>query len=180
MTEHLRHFRAWYVKTLESLYPVRDAGIAILMISTPLLERYLRQKNKRTPDDQLNDACMDTLRSIFSVLPDRAAAWRFWQIYRNGFLHQATLSLRTRAGTALPSSELTHDIAQPLAVRADGSFVLQPVLFSRRVVETIEGDFATFVGAGTPAPRLPEVVAYVCASSPGLIVPPITLSTRGG
>jgi hypothetical protein len=52
MDSDRKNFHAWYVKTLESLYPERNAGIAILMISTPLLERYLRQKNGRTPDDQ--------------------------------------------------------------------------------------------------------------------------------
>jgi len=180
MNTDLRRFRAWYVKTLESLYPVRDAGIPVLMISMPLLERYLRQKNRRTPEQLLDDACMDTLHSIFPALPDTPTAWHFWQVYRNGFLHQATLSLRTRGGAALPSGELTHDIAQPIDVKTDGSFVLQPVLFSTRVTETIEADFATFVDAGTPAPKLPKVVAYVGPSAGGAAVPPIMLGTRGG
>jgi hypothetical protein len=83
-----------------------------------------------------------------------------------------------RAGTALPFGELTHDITQPIEVRPDGSFVLQPVLFSSRVTETIEADFAIFAGAGTPAPKLPEVVAYVSGST-GIGIPPITLGTRG-
>jgi len=48
VTNDLKNFRDWYVKTLESLYPERDAGIAVLMISMPLLERYLRQRNSRT------------------------------------------------------------------------------------------------------------------------------------
>jgi hypothetical protein len=44
-----QNFQAWYVNILESLYDNRAAGIAVLMISTPLLERYLRQKNGRSP-----------------------------------------------------------------------------------------------------------------------------------
>ena len=180
MSDDLKHFHAWYLKTLKSLYPVRDAGIPVLMVSMPLLERYLRQKNGRTPEQPLDDACMGTLRGIFPVLPDIASAWRFWQVYRNGFLHQVTLSLRTRAGTALPSSELTHDIAEPIQVRRDGSFVLHPVLFSKLATATIEADFATFVGAGTPAPKLPEVVAYVSPSVSGIPTPNVMLGTKGG
>lgn len=180
MNTDLTNFRAWYVNTLELLYPVRDAGIAVLMVSTPLLERYLRQKNGRTPEQPLDDGCMGTLRRVFPVLPDNATAWRFWQVYRNGLLHQATLSLRTRAGAALPSSELTHDITRPIELRPDGSFVLQPVLFSKRVTDIVEADFAAFAGAGTPAPKLPEVVAYCGRSVAGIAIPPITLSTKGG
>jgi len=48
----------------------------VLMISMPLLERYLRQKNGRTPEQQLDDACMSTLCDIFPVLPDAATGWR--------------------------------------------------------------------------------------------------------
>lgn len=90
------------------------------------------------------------------MLPDIATAWRFWHVYRNGFLHQATLSLRTRAGARLPSSELTHDITEPIQLRPDGGFALQPVLFSKLVTETIEVDFVPFAGTGTPAPKLPK------------------------
>ena len=57
--------------------------------------------------------------------------------------------------------------------------MLQPVLFSKLVIKAIEANLTTFVGAGTPAPKLPEVVAYVSPSA-GITVPPITLGTKGG
>lgn len=178
MEEDRRNFQAWYVDILQSLYATRAAGIAMLMISTPLLERYLRQKNGRTPDQSLDDSCMETLRSIFPTLRDAATAWNFWRIYRNGFLHQATLALKTHGGAQLPAGSLTHDVSAAISVNPDGSFVLHPELFSRQVVMTIEGDFPTFVGTGTPVPRPPQVVAYVCPASSALNTSQIVLSTE--
>jgi hypothetical protein len=95
---------------------------------------------------------MTTFRGVFLALPDDATARHFWNVYRNGFLHQATLSLKTSKGNALPVASLTHDVPVPVTIEADGSFVIQPVLFSRRVVQTIEANFNTFAGVGTPAP----------------------------
>ena len=85
MSTDLHNFRAWYVKTLDSLYPTRDAGIAVLMISMPLLERYLRRKNKIAQEAPLNQSAWDGLKTIFPSLPDPDTARQFWSVYRNGF-----------------------------------------------------------------------------------------------
>jgi hypothetical protein len=45
MSVHLENFRLWFVRVLEGLYQQREAGFAIMMISFPLLDRYLRQKS---------------------------------------------------------------------------------------------------------------------------------------
>ena len=74
----------------------RKHGIAMLMISMPLLERYLRQKSCLGQSDELDDRAMTTLKSIFSVLNDTQTARKLWNVYRNGFLHQATIALKTR------------------------------------------------------------------------------------
>jgi len=161
MDNHLTNFRAWYVKVLEGLYPRRDAGIAILMISFPLLERYLRQANGLNSEQNLDDKCMGTLRVVFPALLDIPTAWNFWRVYRNGFLHQATLSLHARKGVSLPAGSLTHDVASPVTINSDGSLVLHPRLFSQHVVRTIEAEFATFAGSGAAIPQLPQVVAIV-------------------
>jgi hypothetical protein len=177
MDEHLQNFRAWYVSVLQSLYPIRDTGLATMLVSFPLLERYLRQKNRRTPSDKLNPQCMETLRQIFSVLPDAATATKFWSVYRNGLLHRATLSLRTEGGRVLPDS-LTHDISVPVQIEPDGSFVVHPKLFSEIVVRTIEADFQTFAGTGSPGHGLPKVVQTF--PLPQGVVPTTTvLHTKG-
>ena len=152
---NIENFKAWYVDVLDSLYPRRDAGIAVLMISLPLLERYLRRKHGVRPNDTMTDAAMDGLRGLFPALPSVAEARAFWNVYRNGFLHQATVSTSTRGGAALPDGWLTHDIAEPVRVERDGSFTVHPVLFSQVVVDAISADFSTFEAV---APVLPQVV----------------------
>lgn len=157
MSSELENFRAWYVGVLDTLYPNREGGIAVFMISLPLAERYLRQKNQLGPEMMLNDAFMDSFRAVFPVLQDVQAARSFWNVYRNGFLHQATLSMHTRGGAALPGGWLTHDMADPIQIRNDGSFCVHPVLFSKRIVSEIEADFAVFAGVTAGAPPLPVV-----------------------
>ncbi len=117
MDTDLKNFRAWYAQILEKLYPDPNAGMAVLMLSMPLLERYLRNKVGCAPGQDLNDAWHDGLLRIFPVLTDRATARKFWSVFRHGFLHQVTLSLKTRRGRLpLPAGELTHDIDPPIRV----------------------------------------------------------------
>lgn len=162
-TQDATNFKTWYTDTLTLMYPRRESGLAVFLISLPLLERYLRQKNKVPPTDDLSDACMTTLRGIFGSLRDNLVARRFWSVYRNGFLHQATLSWETRRGTALPIGRLTHDCTAAVLVAADGTFLVNPVLFSQQVVATIESDFATFEDAtvGLPLPAVQQQAAPV-------------------
>jgi hypothetical protein len=175
MDEELQNFRAWYASVLASLYPNRDAGIAVLMISLALLERYLRQKTLRTPADNVDEACMRELCAIFPVLGTVDVARHFWDIYRNGFLHQVTLSRQKPSGKALPDGSLTHDIAEAIKLEPDGSLCVHPVLFSKQVVDTIERDFAAFAGPGAGAPALPKV-----ERRDPVTIPSSYLGTRGG
>src|SRR3990172_4885289 len=92
MDIHRTNFVAWYQATLDLLYPHRDAGFAILLIAFPLLERYLRQKTGLTSDQNLSNAFFDELTQLFPTLKSNATARNFWQIYRNGLLHEITLS----------------------------------------------------------------------------------------
>jgi hypothetical protein len=170
-----KNFKDWYVDVLELLYPNHNAGIAVFMISLPLLERYLRQKNGRAPADGLNDACHSDLRVIFPSLPNVATARQFWSVYRDGFLHQATLSLHTRSGAGLPVGWLSHDIAIAIELRADGSFVVQPELFSKQVIRTIQSNFGVFASVGAGAPPLPVVQKI-----DPITIPSTHIGTRGG
>jgi len=122
MKDAASNFKAWYVDVLDVLYKIEGAGIPVLMISLPLLERYLRQKNHVAPNDKLNDACMSNLCSMFPALPSVAVAWQLWNVYRNGFLHQATLSAVTHRGTNLPVGWLTYNRSTPVTIEPDGSF----------------------------------------------------------
>lgn len=157
MSEDLVNFKAWYEDVLTALYPNPNAGIAALMLSLPLGERFLRQKNHVAPGSPLTDACMVSLIAIVPELRDIATARQFWAVYRHGFLHQATLSA-TAGGVSLPVGWLTHTTAAPFEIRRDGSFQIHPVLLSQAIVRAIRAEFDVFAGTAAGAPALPRIV----------------------
>jgi hypothetical protein len=157
MDEDLANFKAWYADVLAALYPIPAAGIAVLMLSLPLAERYLRQKNKVAPDVVLTDDCMRTFIGILGALQNIETARQFWAVYRHGFLHQATLSAVARGGASLPVGWLTHNSGEPFVIRQDGGFQVQPVLLSEAIVRAIRADFEVFAGTAAGAPRLARV-----------------------
>jgi hypothetical protein len=175
MNEDLGHFKAWYADVLAGLYPNREAGIAALMLSLPLAERYVRQKNHVGPESEMTNACMTSLIAIFPALRDVATARQFWAVYRHGFLHQATLSGVARGGASLPVGWLTHDTAEAFEIRPDGSFRVHPVLISQGIVSAIEADFAVFAGTAAGAPPLPRVERL-----DPVTIPSTYLGTRSG
>jgi hypothetical protein len=172
MSSNLENFNAWYVQVLEGLYDKRDAGIAVLMISLPLLERYLRRKHNLAPEDDMTDPAMGGLCAMFPELRAVPQARAFWNVYRNGFLHQATVSRSTRGGASLPDGWLTHDIAEPIRQEPDGTITVNPVLFSKTVISIILGDFAAFEA---DAPPLPQV-----ARRDPVTIPSSYIGTGGG
>jgi hypothetical protein len=167
-------FKAWYEDVLSMLYPHRNAGIAVFMISAPLAERYLRQKSNLGPEANLNDEFMRRLARLFPALTE-ATARQFWAAYRHGFLHQATLSTLTRGGAALPVGWLSHDILDAIQIMPDGSFCVHPVLFSQKIVAEIRADFAAFSGTIAGAPPLARVESFHPITTHSM-----PIGTRGG
>jgi|GEM_PF-3422388 len=163
MSTHRANFETWYKKVLELLYPHRDAGFAILLLAFPLLERYLRHKKGLKPDQSLTDPFYDELVLLFPVLKDNATARNFWQVYRNGLLHEITLSRQTRSGAPMPVGWLSHDKPM-ITIETDGSMWINPPDFAQLVVATIELDFITFEGAMLSTP-LPTVKSQPAATS---------------
>lgn len=173
MMTNQENFRAWYVNILAKLYPYREAGFAIMMIAFPLLERYLRQRVGLTVQAPLNDSFYDEFIRLFPVLIDQSTAKQFWQVYRNGLLHEVTLSLQDRSGTQMPVGSLSHDIPGIL-IGADGNFFVHPIDFAKRVVQIIEDDFATFEGTASAA-GLPSIKQHAPGIESSTV--PIALST---
>ena len=172
------NFHSWYTSVLIKLFPDRDAGFVILMAVFPLLERYLRHKSGLTSRDDLTDGFMDSLRALFPELPDRSVCRHFWQVYRNGLLHEVTLSRESRHGTPMPVGWISHD--RPIvSIDPDTSLWVNPVLFAQRVLSTIDADFATFEGPPSGRSKLPTVVAHVEPTVRGS-VPSVLLGTRTG
>src|SRR5665213_484930 len=117
MPTHLHNFRCWYSGILDSLYTNGNAGFVILMVAFPLLERYLREMSG-VNEGELTDRFYDELRRVFPVIPDNSIARQFWQVYRNGLLHQVTLSQQNRRGLRMPEGWLSGNVA---AITIDAS-----------------------------------------------------------
>jgi hypothetical protein len=164
MSNNLDNFRCWYSRILDILYEDEHAGFVILMIAFPLLERYLREKSG-DHEGNLTDEFYNELRHIYPALTDRSIASTFWQVYRNGILHQVTLSQANRKGIHMPEGWLSSGV-EMITIGSFGEFWVHPMKFSRRVVETIESDFATFEGQSSDNHPLPVVrVQTACGTS---------------
>jgi hypothetical protein len=148
----LQNFKSWYKQILENLYNDPNAGFPILMITFPLLERYLREKSKNYEKDSLDDKYHDELLKIFPELINTGNSKKFWQIYRHGILHQATLSERDKMIHGCITSQHSS-----IHVDSGGVIYINPAGFSRKVIMAIESDFKTFIAAHSKNHMLPIV-----------------------
>ncbi len=138
------NFRLWFADQIRALAQDRNAGFIIAMVSFPLLERYLRQLTNAEPKSP------KFIVGLLKVLPELSTAGTaqaFWTTYRHGLLHTVAMSRETHG--------LTHD-SRIVDVEPSGKVWLNPVLFSERVLSTIEADFSTFESGGA----LPSVNIY--------------------
>ncbi len=148
MTENKENFKHWFYNIIQSLYGNENAGFAILMITFPLLERYLRSKSGVTYDKNLRDAFYEKLIKLFPVLKENKNATDFWTIYKNGILHQATFSPQNRKGDKMPTGWLSGD-TEAIEIHSNGSFLVNPVKFAEIVIVAIDEDFVTFEGSNS-------------------------------
>lgn len=159
-----QYFGQVYANNLRLLYNQPDSGFPILMIAIPLLERYLRQKSSvfeaKLPE---NSPFYVELASLFPALNVSGRAREFWHVFRNGILHQATLSERTQKGTVMPEGWLGN-CANPVEFN-QGEIWINPVAFAETVLKVIEADFSTFQGRGSQSH--PLSVPYIIDRSTG-------------
>jgi hypothetical protein len=153
---HRENFDFWFVEVLETLYPCREAGFVVLMATLPLLERYLRQRTGLVSEnDKLTCKFYDELYKVLPELNTRDRAKDFWNIYRNGLLHQVTFSQNNKSKIR---GSVSHDPKEIISFDPQTSnFRLHPVLFSKQVLKQIVSDFSMFEGASSAAPPLSTV-----------------------
>ena len=102
MSTPLETFRRWFSTPLRALeeLPNGDGGLVVLAVSCFLYERYATaalKDSRKTADDA---AKRTQFASDFSV--DDATAEVFWDVIRNGFLHQG-MGKQVDRRTALPT-----------------------------------------------------------------------------
>lgn len=129
---NLRNFEAWFGAPLAALSEDDDNSFILVMVTFPLLERYIRELSRSEPKTQPFNLA---LLQVLPELQTEQAAKNFWSMYRDGLLHKVTLS-RERHGLSYKKP-----VVEPWP---NGDFWLNPRLFAERVVNTIRADFATF------------------------------------
>jgi len=153
MKKNYENFIRWFKEPLNSLYKNPHAGFAIVILSLPILERYLREKSGVCEQLNLDDRFHQEFLKMFPSVKDMPTARNFWVVYRHGLLHQATL----KAHDTVLSAAVHGGAAE---IEFDGKvFTVSPVKFSEHVVNAIEGDFATYEGAGSPKHSLSKISA---------------------
>ena len=154
MNEHKSNFNSWFKEIVANLYSHREAGFIILMVAFPLLERYLREKSG-VHEGNLNDGFYQELLSLYPELSSTEKAYQFWQVYRNGLLHQVTFSKQKKKGINMPEGWVSHDV-DIISIDND-NFWVHPAKFAQRVIHTIENDFTTFEGSHSANHHLSKV-----------------------
>ena len=81
---------------------------------------------------------------------------RFWQVFRHGIMHQATLSLKDTSNIRMPGYGCLSGDVDVLEIK-DGDIWVNPVGFSKHVLVTIENDFDTFLSVDANFHPLPFV-----------------------
>ena len=160
-------FNSWFVEPVLELQRLR-AGFPQMLIIMPLLERYLRYKSGIAEADKLDDRFFRELRAMFPVLKSDDDAKDFWQIFRNGLLHQATLSKKPKPSGARPPGALSFEVDLILRDAPTDAFIVNPCHLAGTVLSAIQRDFATFeASSGTryPLPHLAMIGYYSSTSN---------------
>lgn len=155
--------RLWFEEPIETLIAKDEhTGFAVLMITLPLLERYVRRKRGIKPSDHLTleSGFFHEICELFDQFPGPDAAQRFWHCYRHGLLHQATLQLEKGATIAF-----VHDSISILECSANGlEFNVGPSSFARKVLSIIKANPEMFDDPASPNPPLSQVLYHPPAS----------------
>lgn len=182
-----QEFENWYEKPIRDMNAYEHGGLAVMMLCLPLLERFLREKSG-CREGNLGPAFYAEFKSLFNNLSvDQVKD--FWQVYRNGLLHQATFSEQSRNGTDMPRAWITEPNPEyPHEINYDALakvFVCLPLQFSATVLAKIKADTGTFAAQNSPHHGLLGVqraiyYSYSTTISSPLPPPPIVLSPHTG
>jgi len=128
----LDRFNGWFVKPIEKLkeLPEGNGGFAVMMISIPLYERYIIAKLKldgrSTSEEEIGNEV-----SVDLGLDDRQRRI-FWNMIRNGFMHQA---LPKAGETKWVASDKYGELPEFKTYQGQIYICLDPWKFANRVLE---------------------------------------------
>lgn len=146
MSENRANFERWFKEPLEQLYQNQHAGFPVLMITLPLLERYLREKTDNH-QQELQEGFHRALVQLVPTLNDIRTSRKFWRLYRHGMLHRGTLKLEADViEVGIDERAADYGLVTVSYDSQGYKFRVAAVAFSQLVVSTIENDFDTFAG----------------------------------
>ena len=171
MPNAIDDFRLWYVKPMVPLEANGHAGFIFVMVTFPLLERYLRGKfSIAQTQSGLTPDAYNWINQNFPEISGHAN--EFWSGYRHALLHQATFQAQRfdrnqGVYVSAPSPFISgHD---PRTVYFDATanhFYMNPVAFYKAVIATIEGDFSSYERSSLTLPQAQSPVYQPVFSAP--------------
>ncbi len=131
-------FQKWYAIPLAKLseLPNGDGGFVALATSSFLYERYAVAVIKATGKKADRDAKIRQLAADFQI--DLPVAQAFWDVIRDGMLHQGMPKVSEHGQTNLPKWVFHNDFPLPIQMgkaNGDDALLIQPWLFTQRVVQ---------------------------------------------
>ncbi|NOQ22351.1 MAG: hypothetical protein GQ565_06845 [Candidatus Aegiribacteria sp.] len=149
-----KEFKEWYTDILHDLYE-KQAGFPILLISFPILERYIRQVSG-IGENRLSDRFFEVLLEMFDELECLENAKEFWQIYRNGLLHQVSFAMKNHKQIEMSPACITFDQSESLLL-SEGTYSVNPISFSREIIKSVKDDFESMQASASPNHPAPYV-----------------------
>lgn len=158
----IRLFERWYVRPLRDLekLPDGDGGFVVLATCCFLYERYAKAYLQDSGEKASDENLIDQFARDFAI--QRNAARAFWDVIRNGFLHQGMPKARARDRTSLPGWRTHHAFLKPIDLisgKAQEELQIQPWLFRDRVFELYQAR--------------PDLIAYDKNFPWGVVVEPV-------
>jgi hypothetical protein len=132
-------FEKWYVTPLRMLQalPCGDGGFVALATTCFLYERYVTAVIKSLPHKSKSDKDARITQFIIDFGVDEETARAFWDVIRDGLLHEGMPKQLEHGKKDLPQWAFRHDFSQPVElVKYDGKQVLkvQPWLVMEKVI----------------------------------------------
>ena len=130
-------FRRWYIAPLRRLeeLPNGDGGFVVLATACFLYERYAKAFLKAAGDSGTTDNLIARLSADFGIPDDAARA--FWNVIRDGFLHQGMPLIKNQQGNLVDGWRTcaTHEHA----IELDGKILkVEPWRFRDRVLDLFD------------------------------------------
>lgn len=153
----IERFERWFGRAVKKLRELDngDGGFAVLMIAIPLYERYINARLKLNGSGQGEMEVREEIAGDLRLNDhDRKI---FWDIFRNGFTHQA---MAKGGRTKWLIGHSYGELPELKTVNGQSVFVLDPWKFSDRILNKFRDDHRLITASGSYA--LADIFVLPC------------------